>query len=146
MLETIYYLSTLFFLYEELMWLVKPKQKNKEYKEFSELSELNKDKKWKEYSKEFKESVGNRWIGLFFLLWMFFGLFTDQWVAFLIIFIFNVVVIAGIEKLLVKFSFNYVILHWINSLIGLIFGIFVIVNHYHLKIDLTKWFISLFHF
>jgi len=39
---------------------------------------------------------------------------------------------------LVKDTFLYTVLHWFNSLIGFAFGVFVIVNHYHLKLNLTE--------
>lgn len=39
-------------------------------------------------------------------------------------------------------SGEYTALHWLNSVIGFAFGIFIIVNSYHLKINAYEWFMQ----
>jgi hypothetical protein len=141
-METIYYLSTIIFICIELHWLISPIEKTNDAKKFFELSKQSKGKKLSELTKEYKSEIKSKVWSIFVLFWMFIGLFTFQWVAFLSIILFNILVIAPISKL-TRFSITYTIIHWINSIIGFIFGIFVIINHYHLKIDLYKWLLDL---
>ena len=67
----------------------------------------------------------------------------SQWILFLSFLLLNILIVGPISKL-VRFSFAYTLLHWINSLIGFAFGLFVVINHFHLKIDTYKLFIQLF--
>lgn len=141
-MTTIYYLSTILFIWAELDWLVSPIEKTNDAKRFFELSKLNKGKKWDEFSKEYKSELKSKVWLIWILLWMFIGLFTFQWAGFLAMLIFNIVIISPLSKL-TMYSIAYTVIHWFNSLIGFAFGVFVIINHYHLKIDLTQWFVSL---
>ena len=136
-MTTIYYLSTIIFLLIELHWLVSPIEKTNQARKFMALSKLNKGKKWDEFSEEYKSQLKSKIWLLYVLFWMLIGLFTFQWQAFLAMIVFNFMIINPISKL-VKNTFLYTILHWINSLIGFAFGVFVIVNHYHLKLNLTE--------
>ena len=136
-MTTIYYLSTIIFLLIELHWLVSPIEKTNNARKFMALSKLNKGKKWDEFSEEYKSELKSKIWLLYVLFWMLIGLFTFQWQAFLLMIVFNFMIINPISKL-VKNTFLYTILHWINSLIGFAFGVFVIVNHYHLKLNLTE--------
>lgn len=136
-MTTIYYLSTIIFLLIELHWLVSPIEKTNQTRKFMALSKLNKGKKWDEFSEEYKSQLKSKIWLLYVLFWMLIGLFTFQWQAFLAMIVFNFMIINPISKL-VKNTFLYTILHWINSLIGFAFGVFVFVNHYHLKLNLTE--------
>ena len=136
-MTTIYYLSTIIFLLIELHWLVSPIEKTNNARKFMALSKLNKGKKWDEFSEEYKSELKSKIWLLYVLFWMLIGLFTFQWQAFLAMIVFNFMIINPISKI-VKDTFLYTILHWINSLIGFTFGVFVIVNHYHLKLNLTE--------
>jgi amino acid transporter len=142
-MATIYYLSTVFFLLVELIWIINPIRKTKEAEKFSKMSKEFKDKKWDDYSEEYKAELRGKMFLLFVPIWLFLGLFTFQWVGFLFIWLFNLIIIYPISKLS-SFNMVYTIIHWINSVIGFAFGIFVIINHYHLKIDLTEYFFSIF--
>ena len=141
-MEAIYYLSSIIFICIELSWILSPIEKTNDAKKFFELTKQFKGKKWSELSKEYKSEIKSKVWLIFVLFWMFIGLFTSQWVAFLSMILFNILVIAPISKL-TRFSITYTIIHWTNSIIGLIFGIFIIINHYHLKIDLYKWLLDL---
>lgn len=141
-MTTLYYLTALFFIWSELSWLISPIEKTKSAKNFLELAKSIKGKKWDEFPKDVKSELKSKIWKVWILIWLFIGLFTFQWIAFLVMIIFNLFIILPISRL-VKFSIAYTILGWINALIGFAFGIFVIVNHYHLKIDLTQWFVSL---
>ena len=115
-----------------------PIEKTRNTEKFMELSKLNKGKKWDDYSDEYKSELKSKIGKVLVLLWLFVGLLTFQWVGFLAVILFNIVVMAPLSAL-TKYSMAYTVLHWFNSLIGFAFGIFVIINHYHLKIDLANW-------
>ena len=100
--------------------------------------------KWDDYTEEYKSLLKTKGLAsLTFTLWMFGGLLTFNWLAFLIKIAFSFIIIAPISKL-TQYSWAYTGLHWFNSLLGFAFGLFVIVNSYHLKIDLYAWFLGLF--
>lgn len=141
-MTTIYYLSTILFIWVEWAWLVSPIEKTNDAKKFFELSKQFKGKKWDEFSKEYKSELKSKVWFIWILLWMFIGLFTFQWAGFLAMLVFNILIISPISKL-TRFSIAYTVIHWLNSVVGFAFGVFVIINHYHLKIDLTQWFVSL---
>jgi hypothetical protein len=141
-MTTFYYLISIFFILTELQWILSPIEKTKDAKRFLEMSKENKGKKWDEFTEEYRDQVKSKVWLLIVPLWLLLGLFTFQWIGFLMILIFNFLIISPISKL-TKYSMAYSIIHWVNSLIGFAFGVFVIVNHYHLKIDLTQLFLSL---
>ena len=142
MLATIFYLSTIFIIFIELAWVLHPIDKTENAKKFFKLTAENKGKKWDDYSSEYKSELKFKIGLLYFFVWFIVGLFTFQWAGFLVVLLFNLLIIAPISKL-VKFSFAYTVLHWLNSIIGLAFAIFTIINHYHLRIDLFQFFSSL---
>lgn len=138
-MTTIYYLSTIIFIVAEWGWLVSPIEKTNNARRFYALSKLNKGKKWDEFSAEYKSELKSKIWLVWILIWLFIGLFTFQWAGFLAMLVLNILIVSPLSKIF-KQTFVYTIIHWINSLIGFAFAIFVIVNHYHLKIDLTQWF------
>jgi len=142
-MTTIYYLLAFMFISVELDWLFSPIEKTKGSIKFFKLSKLNKGKKWDEYSLEYKSELKSKIWMIFILFWFFIGLFTVQWVGFLFIILFNFLVIAPLSNL-TNFNFMYTVIHWINSLIGFLFGVFIVINHYHLKINLTSILLSYF--
>lgn len=138
-MTTIYYLSTIIFLVAEWDWLVSPIEKTTNARKFHALSKQFKGKKWDEFSAEYKSELKSKIWLVWILIWLFIGLFTFQWAGFLAMLVLNILIVSPLSKIF-KHTFVYTILHWFNSLIGFSFAIFVIVNHYHLKIDLTQWF------
>ena len=139
----LFYFFTIILIWKELIWILSPNEKVEESKKYFNLSKEFKGKTWNEYSKEYKELTKSKIWLLFLFLWLFIGLFTNQWVAFLSFLLLNFIIVAPLSKI-TKFSKSYVYLHWINSVIGFCFGIFVIINHYHLKINLTELLFNLF--
>ena len=119
-----------------MLWLVSPVEYTEKSKKLKDLTKQNKGKKWNTYPDDYKDILISRGApALLFTLWMFAGLLTFNWLAFIGIIAFNFIIIAPISKLF-GFSHAYTVLHWLNSVIGFVFGVFVIVNSYHLKINL----------
>lgn len=134
----IYHILTLIFILNELIWLFSAKEKAKKTEQWMKMHDKHKGKKWDDYTEEFKDLSKSRLpIVLMNMFWMLFGLITYNWVAFLIFLVFEVAIIGPLSKL-TRYSFAYTVLHWINSLIGFVFGIFVLINAYHLRIDLLE--------
>lgn len=131
----LFYFVAVFFIWRELRWIYSPTEMVAEVKKFDELSKLNKGKKWGFMTPEYKSEIKSKIFLIPLFLWLFIGLFTFQWDAFLFMIILNIVIVAPLSKL-TKFSFAYTAIHWINSVIGFAFGVFVIINHYHLHISL----------
>jgi hypothetical protein len=69
--------------------------------------------------------------------WIFFGLLSKSWYIFLSIIIINTV-INLINKLIGEFSVFSFALNFIKSLAILLVIIFLILNHFHLHIDIWK--------
>lgn len=139
MLTHLFYFIGLLFIWKELNWIYSPKEKTDDAKKFFELSKINKGRKWDAMTPEYKSEIKSKIPRMIIYFWLFIGLFTFQWDAFLFILLFNLVIIAPLSKL-TRFSGAYVALHWLNSVIGFAFGIFVIINHYHLHISLLNEF------
>ena len=142
-MKHIFYLVAIFFIIYEIMWIINPKKFIKSIITFDKLQKENKGKKWDNQSEEYKSALIGKIPHLFLFVWMFCGLLTFNWLAFLVKIIFGMLLIAPISKLL-KFSKGYTALHWFNSVIGLFWGLFIVINSYHLKIDLLDFAKSLF--
>jgi hypothetical protein len=69
---------------------------------------------------------------IFYMVWAFIGLLSSQWVFFGLLF---TVSIMPLKK--------FIVLRWIDSLICLGIILFIIINAYHLKIDVFKLIASL---
>ena len=135
-LTNIYYLSTCIFLYEEILWIMQPTVESKKSMDFFMLEKQNKGKKYEEYSEDFKSAIRGRYTGMYSILWAFIGLFTFQFDFFTLFLMLQIIIVGSISKLTRKYFVPYTILHWLNSIIGFAFGIFIILNHYHFHINI----------
>jgi len=119
----------------EIYWIISPKKHVKATKKIRKLNKQHKGKKWDEYTEDYKDLFIKKGLpSLLFFVWMIVGVLSFNWILFLAMLIFNVGFINLISK---PFRYNniYVAIHWINSIIGFMFGVFVLINSYHLKID-----------
>src|SRR6478752_5447455 len=103
-MTTLFYIYAIFFIFYELIWILSPIDKTEDTRRFLKIHKDFKGKKWDEFSDEYKSQLKNKlWLSTL-LLWMFVGLFTFQWAAFLLFITFNFLIIAPLSNLL-KFSF-----------------------------------------
>jgi len=116
-MKHIFYLITILPILWELMCLVKPVRAKK----FKESVKALKGKPFEEWTNNQRNVTV---LNLMYLIWIFVGLFSGQWVVFLII-----LLLSFVPK---KFVFMIVI----DSFVTLCLLIFLIINAYHLKIDL----------
>lgn len=141
----LFHLITIFFIIKELIWISSPNDMIENKRRLEELQKSEKGKDYKDHSTEFKSLLKKTGLTSFvILIWMIFGLMTFNWVLFLAILLFNILIIRTISKPF-KYSKIYTAIHWVNSIIGLSFGVFVLINHYHLRIDMFKVLMEFFN-
>ena len=138
MFKFIFYALGVAFILHELGWIQSPIEKAKDSIAFTALSAKFKGLKWEQYSEEYKSQLKSKMWLLFFIAFIMGGLFTFQWWAFLAFLLFQFTIVALLSKLVKPYLHAYATLHWINSIIGLAFTLFVIINAYHLKIELPQ--------
>lgn len=135
-MKIIFYLSSIVFLFKELQWIIAPSQEAEKSKRRELLVKQTKNVKFDLLTSQQKSDYITIIILFIFCFgWLFVGLFTFQWQVFLAFLLLQIIVISPISKL-TKYSFFYTALHWLNSIFGLAFILFVIINSYHLKIDI----------
>ena len=142
MFEFLYYLFVVCFIIIEIGYLIDAKGKADNTIKFNKLSKIHKGKKWDEMPEDYKYLLKNLlWASFITIVAIIGGLFTFQWPIFVAILLLNLVIVAPLQKLLKKFKFTLIsiMVTWINSLIGFIVGLFVIVNKYHLHIDICEF-------
>lgn len=141
MIYLFHVISIIFAVYE-LGWILNPTEKYYSLKKIVDLSKEQKGKKWAEYSQEYKDNIFDvifKIIKAFvFIFWLLFGLFTFNWFPFLIFIGFQFIIITPLNKIFKSSDSIKIKIHWINSVIGFLFAIFVIINQFHLRIDLLQ--------
>lgn len=142
-MKIIFYLIGILFVINEFMWLVSPLKRAIKSRRFNHLTKKEKGGDWNNFSEEYKKLLIGQLYNLPLFLWLFIGLFTFNWFAFLVILVFNIFIVLPLSKIVYKSLYLYTTIHWLNSLIGFGFGLFVIINSYHLKIDLYQFTMSI---
>ena len=143
-MEHIFYFIGILFLIYEVYFLLNLKNELEESKRFKELTKEFKNLEWNDYSEEYKKLFKNKAFVLIFLFWLFIGLASSQWVLFLIFLLFQFIIIIPISDL-VKFSFYRYFVTGFNTVVGIIFSLFLILNKYHFKLNLYEILINYFN-
>jgi hypothetical protein len=144
-MKHIFYLGGIFFLIYEMGWLVSPVDKAKDAYKLYQLKKQNQGLKWDNSSQEYRDAVKSKLFLFPIFLWMLLGLFTFQWPVFILFIAFQIIVITPLNTL-TRYSTAYVVIHWINSLIGFVFAAFVVLNAYHLNIDTWQFIKGIFNY
>jgi hypothetical protein len=141
-MKHIFYLLGMAFAIYEMIWIMDPQSQVNKTKRLRELSKEQKDLEWEQYTTEHKDLLKTKGcVPLAFLIWTLIGLITYNWVAFAIYLVFSLGVIVPISKV-TQYSPAYTVTHWLASIVGFTLSIFVILNSYHLHIDLYAWALS----
>ena len=143
-MEHIFYFIGILFLIYVVYFLLNLKNELEESKRFKELTKEFKNLEWNDYSEEYKKLFKNKAFVLIFLFWLFIGLASSQWVLFLIFLLFQFIIIIPISDL-VKFSFYRYFVTGFNTVVGIIFSLFLILNKYHFKLNLYEILINYFN-
>lgn len=135
----IFHLFTIWFIIYELSWLLDFKNKISGSIKYRKLAKENEGKKWDDLSPEYKSILRNKFLKLPMVIWIFVGLLSFNWLLFLAYIIWNGIILSPLLKF-ASYGKFYSVIHWINTVIGLLFGLFVLINAYHLRIDLWNEF------
>ncbi len=144
-MKHIFYFIGLCFILYELTWIFHPIKKTLESRRFYKIAKGEfKELGINGLSKQDKELLINKSITMiFYLFWFLIGLFTFNWFAFLVFLCFSNMIMAPLNRLF-RDTWGQYVIHFVNSIIGLVFALFVIINSYHLKIDLWAWFQTIY--
>lgn len=71
------------------------------------------------------------------VIWMLFGLLSSDWIIFLFVFLFNIF-FNYTKKLFSEIRKVKMFITLIKSFIGLFIIIFLVINHFHIQLDLMK--------
>lgn len=144
-MKHVFHIMTIVFVIYELIWIISPKKSTERTREFKTLAKKEKGLPWGEMTQRHKDLILSKGIfSLVIVIWAVIGLITFNWLAFLLFLVFQFFIIAPLGKLFYNVAM-YTVIHWVNSVIGFAFGVFVILNSYHLKIDLLDLFLSWFN-
>lgn len=151
MVYHLFYLVGIFYLIRELIDLLHPIQYANKMRILYEMSDKNKENKklnldditYQQLSPDEKNALWYVVFSLIYVIWMFIGLFTSEWIIFLTFIIFSSLIYSPIVKLIrTKLGMGkaYITAHIIATLIDIALILFAIINHYHLHINLLNIF------
>lgn len=141
----IFYLLVSLTIWYEIGWIQSPRKYVGYSKLLEDQKEAIKGMNYKDLTEEQQSATINLWCQLIYILLIFVGLFSAQWVSFLFILAFNMVIIGLLSALVTKYGKIYTIIHWFNSLVGIVVITYILLNHYHLHIDTLKAIRDYFH-
>lgn len=136
MITDIYYFLSVFVLFNQLKWIISPKVMMNEIDTTNILQNKDFDPKLSgRYSDEYKSVIKRSFSSILIIGWLFLGFFTEQWILFMFLSIFQFFIIHPISKLIKSYQKPYIFFHWFNSLIGFLSISFIVINQYKLHID-----------
>jgi hypothetical protein len=118
-MKHIFYFFTFIAILWEMLSVINPKSVHDFYKRVL----VAKGKKFRELSTS-QQTISVCMLG--YMIWNFIGFFTFQWPIFIMLFL-----IGLIPK-------KWILLRWIDAFISLLILLFIVLNAYHLKIDLFE--------
>ena len=128
-----YFIGILFLIYE-VYFLIGIKEKIDDVKNLNKLIKEHKGLEWDDYSPELKKQLKSKAFLLLFIVWFFVGLLSSQWFLFLLFLLSNFLIFVPISKL-VGFSPLRYFTSGLNTVLGIVFATFLIINKYHLHLD-----------
>lgn len=141
----LFYATGLLFLIYEIYFLFNIVDKVNDVKKYKEFNKENPKAKYDDIPEELRSRVIEATVvGIPFILWLFFGLLSSQWVMFALIIAFTFAIITPIRKL-VGFSPLRYFVTAIDTVFCILVIAFIIVNKYHLHIDTLSYIKNLFN-
>lgn len=134
-MKHLFYFFGLIYFMHELSGVFSPVARANRRRERNQVFKENKGKPFEDWTGEYKTAVGIGCLSMVILLWLLGGLFTSQWVGFAAILLLNFAVIWPLSKLVRSTPF-YPPVIFADSLVSAILVLFIIINAYHLHIDL----------
>lgn len=137
-MKILFYLASSYLLFHEFIWIMRPIDRAKESLKKIIIVNGVKNKKYETMNDDEKSILKNELVKFILIWgWLFVGIFTFQWQVFLAFMVMELFVFSPLIAVSKKVFPLYVSIHWINSIIGLLFVLFTIINSYHLKIDIN---------
>ena len=139
-METFYFtVLGLSFIWNEITWVISFNHKTM----MSHDIKVHQKEHGKKNLEDMPEKIQNYLKGevafnILSFLFVFLGIFTNQWFIFVIFLLTQVVIISVLNKIVIGNLTSFRILHGINTAVSLIFGLFMMVNYLHLGIDTTE--------
>ena len=138
-MKHIFYFIGLLFLLYEIIWILYPEGMYKRYNKRKEFFKDAEKRGASELSDTDKFNIVKYFVVSFgTLLWLLGGLLTFNWMAFLMYWLIQIIIIAPLSALFKYFSLKIIVV-WVNAVISAAFSVFVIVNSYHLHIKIEDY-------
>lgn len=142
MITDIYYFLSIFVLFNQLKWILNPKEMMDEIVYTLDVIQKSSVEEYDKNNVEYKSAIKRLFNSIFIIGWLFLGFFTNQWVLFMFLSIFQFIIIHPISKLIKNYKTPYIFFHWLNSLIGFLSISFIVLNQYKLHIDFATPFMG----
>ena len=141
----LFYATGLLFLIYEIYFLFNLVEKVNNVKKCKQFTKENKDAKYDDIPEELKVTVREiAVVGIPYILWLFLGLLSSQWLMFGLLLVFSFVIIYPIRKLAGFSPLRYVVTG-IDTVVCIFVITFIIINKYHLHIDTLSYIKNLFN-
>jgi hypothetical protein len=143
-MKHIFYLIGIGIAIYELYWMFNATVEIENTIKFRTEGWAHRDKPVDDFSSEYKNLLMSKLLPFLIISsWLMIGLFTFNWFMFLVILFWYFGVILPLAKIY-KTGLIYTVIHQFNAFISFIFCLFVMINSYHLKIDMFQWFLTWF--
>ncbi len=130
----LFYICGIFYLIRHFIKMSNISNSFTDYQNLKTLRERMKSLTWKDYTEEMKSAVRKSFTAVFFVIWLVIGLFTFNWILFLLDLVLTFVILSPISKA-TSSKIIYNLCSFIGALSGVMLGFIVILNKYHFKID-----------
>jgi len=142
-MTTFFYLIALFYLIYEIDYILNIKKRIADRDDTGEIIEKYRHLGWRNSPKEYKHAIYSGAIGLIVIAYDFTGLLTDQRFSFLCFIAYDLIILSAVKSMSKNETFYFWVVFF-NTLIQILFTLFIIVNHYHLHIDTFQLFKAYF--
>lgn len=121
------------FIFNEILWLLSPYAKAE--KSINDYLYFKEHKEWKDWDSDMKSRAFIKILCALYYIWFIAGLLTFQW-QFFAIFLLWLIVISPFFRIARKMGvLPYAVMSFINTIVCLAFGLFVLLNKYHFRIS-----------
>ena len=141
MFEILYYMFVLYFLWIEMSYIIDVNARTQRLTDLLEKGKLEKGKDLKNMDSEYIKIVKSLLFEfLTIIIVVFVGLFTIHWPIWVGMLIISVFIVSPINKRLRKNgnTQGLMIVTWLNSVLGFGSALFILINKFHLHIDVVQ--------
>lgn len=133
MFTHLFYFLLLLRVIHEFFWIVSAKEKIKKNQEFKALTLSLKNVHYSQWPQGYKSQLIDQYISMFLQMVAFLGLFSQQWLVFLAFLVWDLLLVKPLCRKVG--GLISLCLTWINCWISAAVFLFLLINHYHLKIS-----------